>query len=128
VDDFAALAVEEGRAEGNRMVDAIGPETFTYRELVCRLGQAIGVERPIVSVPASAAYLTARLVGIVTGDVLITRDEIRGLMAGLLCTDSPPVGETSLIAWAEANVDHIGHRYASEVARRKDRQTSFRNL
>lgn len=128
VDDFAALAIEEGRAAGNRTIDAIGPETFTYRELVHRLGQAIDVQRPIVSVPVPIALMTARIIGKLTGDVLITKDEMQGLMAGLLCTDSPPVGGTSLIDWAAANVEHLGHRYASEVARREDRRTSFRNL
>ncbi|HEY9175294.1 MAG TPA: NAD(P)H-binding protein, partial [Verrucomicrobiae bacterium] len=38
VDDLAALAVEQGRATENVIVDAIGPETFTYRELVRQLG------------------------------------------------------------------------------------------
>lgn len=128
VDDFAALAIEEGRAAGNRTIDAIGPETFTYRELVHRLGQAIDVQRPIVSVPVPIALMTARIIGKLTGDVLITKDEMQGLMAGLLCTDSPPVGGTSLIDWAAANAEHLGHRYASEVARREDRRTSFRNL
>jgi NADH dehydrogenase len=72
--------------------------------------------------------MTARIIGKLTGDVLITKDEMQGLMAGLLCTDSPPVGGTSLIDWAAANAEHLGHRYASEVARREDRRTSFRNL
>jgi uncharacterized protein YbjT (DUF2867 family) len=34
VDDLAQLAVEQGAATGTRTIDAIGPETFTYRELV----------------------------------------------------------------------------------------------
>ncbi len=34
VDDFAALAVEQGQDRADRVIDAIGPETFTYRRLV----------------------------------------------------------------------------------------------
>jgi len=34
VDDLAELAVAQGRQSGNAIVNAIGPETFTYRELI----------------------------------------------------------------------------------------------
>src|SRR5512143_3212318 len=34
VNDFAALAVEQGEDRANRVIDAIGPETFTFRRLV----------------------------------------------------------------------------------------------
>ena len=40
VDDLAKLAVERGRSDQNCVIDAIGPETFTYRELVSRIGQS----------------------------------------------------------------------------------------
>jgi NADH dehydrogenase len=33
-------------------------------------------------------------------DVAITREEIRRLMADLLCTNSPPAGTTKLTEWA----------------------------
>jgi uncharacterized protein YbjT (DUF2867 family) len=42
VDDFARLAVEAAGAEENLIRDSIGPETFTYRELVKAIGEAIG--------------------------------------------------------------------------------------
>ena len=50
VDDLAKLAVEQGAASGSRTLDAIGPETFTYRELVRTVGEIIGKRRPIISV------------------------------------------------------------------------------
>lgn len=123
VDDMAKLAVEEGLRTGNRVVDAIGPETFTYRELVARIGRIIGKPRPILSVPPSVGHLIGWAVGKAVRDVVITRAEIAGLMAGLLCTDSKPTGETRLTEWATANRETLGVRYASELDRRKNRST-----
>src|SRR5512136_1621929 len=90
VDDFAALAVGQVKDHSNRVIDAIGPETFTYRRLVEEIGNIIGVKRPIVSVPPAIGYEVGAVLGKLVGDVLITRDEVEGLMADLLVTQSPP--------------------------------------
>ena len=63
VDDFAALAVGQGRASTDTIIDAIGPETFSYRDLVAHLGRIIGKPRPIVSVPPWLAYWGATVMG-----------------------------------------------------------------
>ncbi len=118
VDDLARLAVEHGAKRDDVIVDAIGPETFTYRELVATIGRAIGKPRPIVSIPASVGYYVSVLLGKLLGDVVLTRDEISGLMAGLLCVDSPPTGTTRLTDWVAEHHDVLGVRYASELARR----------
>lgn len=128
VGDFADLAITEGAAIGDRTVDAIGPDTFSFRDMVRSLGDAIGVSRPIVSVPPRLGYVVARLLGWFVGDVLLTWGEIRGLMRNLLCTDSPPVGRTSLSAWAAEHAEQLGVRYASELARRKDRLSGYSDL
>lgn len=121
VDDLAALAVEQGASRVNAIINAIGPETFSYRELVECIGRAIGKRRPIVSTPPWFGYAASRIVGKLVGDVVVTRDEIRGLMAGLLAVDAPPAGTTSLTQWAKANAETLGRSYASELARRKRR-------
>lgn len=119
VDDLAALAVEQGRERANCTMDAIGPETFTYRSLVRQIGNLIGKPRPVISLPPSLGYALGWLIGKFTGDVLITRAEIEGLMQGLLCTDSPPAGMTRLTDWARAHAATLGRNYASELARRR---------
>ena len=126
VDDLAALAVEQGATRENVIVNAIGPETFSYRELVACIGEAIGRRRLILSVPPWFGYAMSRVVGKLVGDVIITRDEIKGLMAGLLCVDAPPAGKTALTAWVKANAETLGRTYASELARRKDRTSGLR--
>ncbi len=128
VDDFAALAVEQGKDRENRVIDAIGPETFTYRRLVEEIGNIIGVKRPIVSVPPSIGYAVGAVLGKLVGDVMITRDEVEGLMADLLVTSSPPTGSTRLTAWARKHADTLGKHYASELARRKNRRAAYEQL
>ncbi len=125
VDDLAELAVEEGRDREDRVVDAIGPETFRYRDLVEEIGRIIGRSRPIVSMPAGPAWQLTRLLGVFVGDVILTRDEVSGLMADLLVTDSLPAGRTRLTDWAKRHADTLGRRYTSELARRRDRQRAY---
>jgi NADH dehydrogenase len=127
VDDLAELAVKQGREAANTIIDAIGPETFTYRNLVREIGAIIGKPRPIISVPPSLGYGAGWLIGKFTGDVVITREEIDGLMQDLLCTKSPPAGSTRLTDWARAHATTLGQHYASELARRRNRQEAYAN-
>ncbi|MDX1764851.1 MAG: epimerase, partial [bacterium] len=85
----------------------------------------IGRERPIVSVPDWVGYCVGRAVGVMVGDIMITREEIGGLKADLLYTDSPPAGSTRLTEWAEENASVLGTHYASEMARRRNRTASY---
>lgn len=125
VEDFAQLAVEQGAASGNAVINAIGPETFIYRELAETIGRIIGKPRPIVRVPPAIGYIVGRIAGVFVGDVVVTHDEIRGLMADLLHVDAPPAGSTKLSDWATAHADTLGRRYASELARRQDRERAY---
>ena len=128
VDDLAKLAVDEGAAAGSRTIDAIGPETFTYRELVRTIGEIIGRRRSIISVPPAIGYAVAAVVGKFVGDVIVTREEIVGLMQDLLVTDSPPAGQTRLTDWARQHAAALGIKYASELARRRDRCRAYEKL
>ena len=125
VDDLAKLAVEQGRETTNRTINAIGPETFTYRGLVQEIGAIIGKRRLVVSVPPAIGYLFGWGLGQVMGDVMITREEIRGLMADLLYTDAPPAGATRLTAWAKEHAATLGQHYASELGRRKNLESAY---
>jgi len=125
VEDFARLAVEGGAANGDSIVEAIGPETFTYRELVAAIGACIGKRRPVVSVSPLLGYLAGRLVGRMQDDVFITREEIQGLMDDLLYVDAPAAGTIRLTDWAREHADQLGRRYHSELARRRDRAAAY---
>jgi uncharacterized protein YbjT (DUF2867 family) len=128
VDDLAELAIEQGKRRENIILDAIGPEIFTYRDLVKQVGTAIGKRRPVIPLPPHKGYLMGKVVGFMRDDVTITRDEIGGLMAGLLSVESPPVGKTRLTDWLKENAATIGKRYRNELARRRDRVRSYEVL
>lgn len=125
VEDLAALAVQHARGTDNVVVDAIGPETFVYRDLVQTIAEAIGVHKRIMSIAPWQGLAASKALARITGDVLITRDEIGGLMAGLLATDSAPAGTMRLSDWARANAETLGRHYHSELARRRDRGRAY---
>ena len=127
VDDLAKAAVKRAASEDNKVIDAIGPETFTYRELVRMIAEALGVRRLIIGTPPAFGYWGCRAVGWLMGDVVITREEIAGLMQGLLSVDSPALGGMKLTDWVSRNKHTLGRRYASELARRLDRSSEYRS-
>jgi NADH dehydrogenase len=120
VDDFAALAVEKGSSNENEIINAIGPETFSYRELVVTMAQIVlGKKLPIFSVPDGFGLAVGKIIGLFTGDVVMTKAEIEGLKSNLLYVDAPPAGTTHLTDWLQENRETVGTRYASELSRRK---------
>jgi uncharacterized protein YbjT (DUF2867 family) len=127
VDDLARAAVEKLSGDRNEVINAIGPETFTYRELLATISRAIGVKRPILSVPPALGYWGCRLLGLLVHDVVITREEIRGLMEERLFVEAPPLGNTSLTEWINRHRDTLGQHYTSELARRTDRVAKYRS-
>lgn len=122
VEDLAALAVREAMAEDgeNRVIEAVGPEAYTFRGLFAMLGEAIGVKRPVMSVPPWSALAAARVMGAFHRDVMLTRDEIRGLMEDRLCVEGAvPAGFSRLSSWARKHAQELGRAYACEMARRR---------
>jgi len=127
VDDLAAATVTEAGQFADRIVQAIGPETFTYRELVKMIADKLGLRRAVVGVPPTLGYWACRLVGAIKHDVVITREEIRGLMENRLHVAALPLGTTRLSEWVEKHKDTLGLGYTSELLRRVDRTASYRS-
>lgn len=127
VDDLAQAAADRVQVPKNEIVEAIGPETFTYRELVSCVAAAVGVRRPIISVPPFLGYWTGRIIGMFVHDVVITREEIQGLMEGRLAVEAPPLGTTRLTEWMGRHRNTLGRHYTSEMARRVDRGTAYKS-
>ncbi len=125
VDDLAKLAVEQGDATDNTVINAIGPETFTFHGLVETLASCCDLSRPIIQIPPGVGYFVGKLVGWITKDVVITREEIRGLMENRLYVDTPPTGKTSLTDWVQKHADRLGRKYTSELRRREDRKAEY---
>ena len=125
VDDLAAAAVAKAAQTKNEIVEAIGPETFTYRGLVRMIAEKLGLRRAIIGVPPALGYWSCRLVGLWVRDVVATREEIRGLMEDRLFVDAPPLGKTKLSEWMEKHKNTLGRHYASEMRRRIDRASAY---
>ena len=117
VEDLAAQAVEAGALSGNSVADAVGPETFSFDELLRLLASAMHVRARLMHVPPSVALALTQTVGQLRGDVALTRDEVVGLMAGLLTSKAAPTGTTKLSEWLAVNADGLGRRYVSELRR-----------
>ncbi len=117
VEDLAELAVREGQGTENKIVDAIGPETFTFAEMVGMIRTQIGSRARVLALPPGLAWSLAQIVGWFVKDVVLTREEVVGLMENLLVTNSPPVGKTRFSTWAKENVQFLGAKYASELER-----------
>jgi uncharacterized protein YbjT (DUF2867 family) len=122
VDDVAALAVEGVYRDDNYIIDAVGPDIFTFKEMVQLIGEKIGARRPLIPVPPRLALLAAQFLSLFVNDVILTPEEVDGLMAGLLVSKEPPRGKTRLADWLEKNKDRVGVNYASEI---KKHYTSF---
>ena len=118
--DLADQAVAAASQAGNSVSDAAGPETLSFEALLRLLASAMGVRSRFVHTPPSLGLALTRLVGMMMRDVVLTRDEVDGLMAGLLTSDAAPTGMTSLSSWLEDNSHHLGRRYASELSRHFD--------
>lgn len=128
VQDLAKLAVEAGSHEGNEILDAVGPETYTFRELVRTIGEAIGHPRPPIRVPRPLALAFLAIVGWFVRDAILTRQEIGALMDNLLVTDSEATGTTRFSRWVQRHADELGRHYASELARRRNRRAPYAKL
>src|SRR6516162_7194535 len=127
VDDLAKAAVLATNERSNATIDAIGPETFRYAAMVEMIAVEIGVHPRIVFLPPGLAFQMTRVVGWFVDDVVITREEIRGLMEERLYVKANPLGTTKLSDWVHANGRQLGLRYTSEIARRVDRVSRYRS-
>lgn len=117
VGDVADLAVRAMEESGNTVRDAVGPEIFTFDEMVRLIAAEIGTNARIVHVHPAIALTLSTLLGFALCDRILTREEIDGLMAGLLVSTALPTGETRFSEWLRQHAGRIGVKYSSELAR-----------
>ena len=115
--DLAAQAVAAGSQSENSTTDAAGPETFSFEELLRLLASAMGVHARLVHVPPAVGLALTQVVGLMKRDLALTRDEVAGLMDGLLTSEAAPTGTTRLTDWLRDNADGLGRSYVPELRR-----------
>ena len=116
-EDLAAQAVEAGSQSENSVAAAAGPDTLSFEALLRLLASSMDVRTRLVRTPPSVGLALTGLVGLLMRDIALTRDEVEGLMAGLLTSGEPPTGTTRLSDWLADNGDGLGRRYVSELRR-----------
>lgn len=119
VEDMAHLAVTASESDQNTEMDAVGPETFAYADLVRLIRDKTGSHCVVLPAPKGLTYTAGRALGHILHDIVLTRDEIKGLSRGLLVshTEESPPGATRLTEWLDQNAQHIGQTYSNEIAR-----------
>jgi uncharacterized protein YbjT (DUF2867 family) len=117
VDDLAALCVELGAGSQTAVLDAVGPQRLTFRELVCAVRSAIGSRALLIDVPGPVLLAFSRALGTLLRDTLLTSDEYYAMTDGLADSPSPATGQVAFTDWAAQNGARLGLRYASELDR-----------
>ena len=117
VEDLAAQAVEAGAQGRSSVADAAGPDTLSFEDLLRLLASSMGVRSWLVHTPPLVGFALTGLAGLMMRDLALARDEVDGLMAGLLTSGAAPTGTTRLTDWLKDNADGLGRRYVSELRR-----------
>lgn len=117
VEDLADLAVDGVYRKDSYMIDAVGPDSYAFKDFVKLIGKTIGSERPVIAVPPRLALLAAQFLSIFVGDVILTPEEVEGLKTNLLVSKHPALGRTAFKDWLQANKSTVGMQYASEIQR-----------
>lgn len=117
VGDTASICVEAGIRDDDVTLDAAGPERWSYEDFVRLIARTIGGHARIWHSSTRVALGAARVAGLLLRDVVVTRDELEALGAGLLVSHERPLGVDRFETWLTENADRLGRRYTSELAR-----------
>lgn len=115
VKDFAELAVDAINSNENQIIQAIGPETYTFEEMMKMLRKTVKSRSLLIHVPPMMAYYATKILGWVLGDVILTKDEVVGLKENRLFVDAPGVGAIKLSEWVQENAGILGKQYFNEL-------------
>ncbi len=78
VEDVASAIVKciEDKSTIGQTFEACGPEVFTLKQLVQLAGQYSGHDKPVIGLPDALARIQARLMELVPGDPIMSRDNL----------------------------------------------------
>jgi NADH dehydrogenase len=117
VQDVAELAVAAGLGTETTVLDAAGPDIFSFEQLVRLVREAVGSRAAIVHASPRLALGLSAVTGKILRDTLVTRAELAGLMQGLLTSKAAPTGTRRFADWLGENADSVGQGYVSERLR-----------
>jgi NADH dehydrogenase len=115
VDDLARLCVELGGRNDTVVVDAVGPQSVTFRDMVLAIRAAVGSRAILLPVPGRLVPALTGLLGIVLRDIVLTREEYQAMAAGLADSDAPSTGQVVFTDWVTRHGASLGLSYANEL-------------
>ena len=117
VRDTASICADAGAQADDVVLDAAGTMRWSFEDFVRLIARAVGSRAWITHASPEVTLTMGRVAGLALRDVLLTRDELDALMAGLLVSREPPRGRDRFETWLGENASALGRRYTSEVAR-----------
>jgi uncharacterized protein YbjT (DUF2867 family) len=117
VDDLASLCLRQGAASENVTLDAVGPQTVSFKDMVIAIRTATGSHAALVPVPGWLVPPLSGVLGAALRDVLLTAQEYRAMAAGLADSAAPAAGEIVLTEWIAEHGKTLGRKYANELER-----------
>lgn len=117
VEDLASIAVDCANKDAPETLDAVGPETFTYKEMLRIMASALNRDVKFFHVWPNVGIFLGKIIGLFVNDVLLTKDELKGLMDNKLTSKQTPNAKTKFTEWIKANKGTVGERYTSELDR-----------
>jgi NADH dehydrogenase len=115
VDDLARLCADLGTRTDTVTLDAVGPESLTFREMVQAIKEAVRSRALIVPVPGAVIPLLAAGLNLLLRDTLLTAGEYHAMAAGLADSAAPATGTIAFTEWVQQHGQELGRRYANEL-------------
>jgi NADH dehydrogenase len=116
-EDLASIAVETSKSESSQIMDAIGPETFTYEGFLRLIAKELNRKVVFFHTSPSLGIFLGKIIGLFVKDVILTKDELHGLMQNKLTSGQVPNGKTLFSDWLHENRHLVGTEYTSELNR-----------
>ncbi len=117
VDDLADLCITAAGQRDSSIIDAVGPDSPTFIELVHAIRTSVGSRARIVCIPGALLPPISSIINQVLHDVLLTRDEYNAMADGLADTDGPSTAPTAASDWIAEHGASLGIQYANELER-----------
>ncbi|MFQ3550380.1 MAG: NAD(P)H-binding protein [Armatimonadota bacterium] len=117
--DLAELVNESSKNNDNKIIDAIGPDIFTFEELIKHICVHIKTNPIVLKLPPDKIPLMMKPLEVILRDKVLTKDELASFMANLLVSESKPTGIIHLGEWIAANASWLGLKYFSDSKRHK---------
>jgi uncharacterized protein YbjT (DUF2867 family) len=120
VDDLASLCADLGARTGPgnddaAVVDAVGPQSLTFRQLVEEIRDSVGSHSVILPVPGALIPALAAVLNVALRDTLLTASEYTSMAAGRADSAAPATGQVRFTDWVHEHGGQLGRTYANEL-------------